>query len=56
MIHILAKCLTRQQLLIYLQASIVDEMNHNQDDQGDLLFQPKNMIINIFNINNNINN
>lgn len=48
MIHILVKCLTRQQLLIYYQSSIVDEMNHNPDDQGDLLLQPKNKIINIY--------
>lgn len=40
MTHILVKYLLLQQQLIYYQANIVDEMNHNLDDQDDLLFQP----------------
>lgn len=39
-IHILVKYLRLQQQLIYHQANIVDEMNHNLDDQDDLLSQP----------------
>lgn len=42
MIHTLVKYLLLPQLLIYHQASIVDEMNHNLDDQDDLPFQSKN--------------
>jgi len=47
MIHILVKYLLLQQLLVYHQASIVDEMNHILDDQDALIFPPKNKIDNI---------
>jgi len=48
MIHILVKYLLLQQLLVYHQASIVDEMNHILDDQDDLIFPPRNKINNTY--------
>lgn len=48
MIHILVKYLLLQQLSVYHQANIVDEMNHNLDDRDDLIFLPKNKIDNIY--------
>lgn len=42
MIYTWVKYQLLQQLLIYHQANIVDEMNHTLDDQDDLLSQPTN--------------
>jgi len=44
MIHTLVKYLLLQQLLVYHQANIVDEMNHILDDQDDSIFPPSNKI------------
>jgi len=48
MIYTLVKYLLLQQLLIYHQASIVDEMSHILDDEDDLIFLPRNKIDNIY--------